>query len=68
MAPDRPSQSNSRFLDLLAVVRAEFYHPGFGGSFSIKTVLPALVPGLAYCERDTLALVEVRRILLDRCR
>ena len=34
----------------LSASRAEelLYHPNFGGSFSIKGVLPALVPGLAY--------------------
>jgi hypothetical protein len=34
--------------DLLAVVRNHVYHPDFQGSFSIKNVLPALVPGLGY--------------------
>ena len=85
-----------RLLDLLPVVRNGYYHPDFQGSFSIKSVLPALVPSLgyddlsiadgqtaaamyvsalanpdlddrqrtfralrAYCERDTLAMVEL---------
>ena len=89
-----------RLFDLLPVVRHNYYHPGFRGSFSIKNVLPALVPGSgyddlsvadgqtaavryvaalgsadsaerqrtfeelrAYCERDTLAMVELRRAL-----
>ena len=39
---------NSRFVDLLPIVRDHVYHPEFGGSFSIKAVLPALVPGLGY--------------------
>lgn len=34
--------------DLLPIVRNHVYHPGFGGSFSLKAVLPALVPGLGY--------------------
>ncbi len=90
---------NGRIVDLLQLVRAYCYHPGFHGSFSIKAVLPALVPHLgyedlaindgtlaamayaemvkpdtaprrraeirrnllAYCERDTLAEVELFR-------
>ena len=38
----------ARLLDLLPVVRNGYYHPDFRGSFSIKSVLPALVPGLNY--------------------
>ncbi len=90
-----------RVVDLLPIVRDHVYHPGFRGSFSLKSVLPALVPALgyqdleiaegqgaslalealllepsgegtealraqllAYCERDTLAMVQ----LLDRLR
>jgi hypothetical protein len=30
------------------VVREHVYHPDFEGSFSLKTVLPALVPDLGY--------------------
>jgi len=37
-----------RFVDLLPIVRNYVYHPAFGGSFSIKKVLPALVSGLSY--------------------
>jgi hypothetical protein len=37
-----------RLWDLLAVVRAHVYHPGFMGSFSLKRVLPALVPDMSY--------------------
>ncbi|MEO5988049.1 MAG: DUF2779 domain-containing protein, partial [Candidatus Eisenbacteria bacterium] len=36
--------------DLLPVVRDHVYDPEFHGSFSIKSVLPALVPGLGYSE------------------
>jgi hypothetical protein len=96
-----------RLWDLHPVVRANYYHPGFEGSYSIKAVLPALVPALAYddleiqegtmasvqfarmvfddldlaeqarirtallnyCERDTLAMVEVRKALrVKACR
>jgi predicted RecB family nuclease len=34
--------------DLLPVVRNHAYHPAFGGSFSLKAVLPALVPEMSY--------------------
>lgn len=37
-----------RLVDLLPIVRENVYHPEFGGSFSLKAVLPALVPGLSY--------------------
>jgi hypothetical protein len=30
------------------VVRNHVYHPAFGGSFSLKAVLPALVPDMTY--------------------
>ena len=88
---------SERYVDLLQVVRANYYHPEFHGSFSLKAVLPAIVPDLshadlevregsvaslyyarmldpeveeterasmrqallAYCERDTLAMVRV---------
>jgi predicted RecB family nuclease len=91
-----------RFWDLLSVIRTHYYHPGFLGSFSIKSVLPAVVPDLGYddleiqegsmaslqyyrmifevtdeaekarirtallryCERDTLAMVELRKALV----
>ena len=90
----------ARLFDLLPVVRNNYYHPDFCGSFSIKNVLPALVPASgyddlsiadgrtaavhyaravdnsdsasrrqifkdlrAYCERDTLAMVELREAL-----
>jgi hypothetical protein len=37
-----------RLWDLLPVVRSHIYHPAFGGSFSLKAVLPALVPEMSY--------------------
>ena len=37
-----------RLWDLLPVVRSHVYHPKFAGSYSIKNVLPALVPGMTY--------------------
>ena len=38
----------TRLWDLLPVVRNHVYHPAFGGSFSLKAVLPALVPEMTY--------------------
>jgi hypothetical protein len=37
-----------RFKDLCAIIRNNFYHPGFHGSFSLKSVLPTLVPDMDY--------------------
>ena len=58
-----------RLVDLLPVVRNHVYHPDFGGSFSLKSVLPALVPELRY---DTLAIgdgaaasLELERLLFQ---
>ncbi|MFB3108124.1 MAG: DUF2779 domain-containing protein, partial [Candidatus Binatia bacterium] len=90
-----------RLWDLLSVIQDYYFHPDFKGSFSIKSVLPALVPLLGYedleiqagasasaiyhrmvcyetdwverdrlasalqqyCARDTLGMVELRRVL-----
>jgi hypothetical protein len=57
----------TRVVDLLPVVRNHVYHPDFGGSFSLKRVLPALVPemsyrGLAIAEGETASL-ELGRLL-----
>jgi hypothetical protein len=38
----------ARLWDLLPIIRNHVYHPKFAGSFSLKKVLPALVPELAY--------------------
>ncbi len=38
----------TRMFDLLPVVRDNYYHPGMRGSWSIKRVLPCLVPELSY--------------------
>jgi predicted RecB family nuclease len=38
----------SRLFDLLPVIRNCVYHPRFAGSYSLKSVLPALVPNLTY--------------------
>jgi len=48
-------------------VREHVYHPAFGGSFSLKRVLPALVPGLGYDDLvigdGALASVALERLL-----
>jgi hypothetical protein len=41
-----------RLWDLLAVVQEHYYHPGFGSSYSIKSVLPAVAPDLSYDDLD----------------
>lgn len=58
-----------RLVDLLPIVRNHVYHPDFGGSFSLKSVLPALVSELDY---DTLAIsdggtasLELERLLFS---
>lgn len=37
-----------RLWDLLPIIRNHVYHPAFNGSHSLKSVLPALVPGMTY--------------------
>jgi len=38
----------ARLWDLRPCVRRNVYHPKFGGSYSIKAVLPAFVPEMTY--------------------
>jgi len=45
---DQIDKIQSRLWDLLPVVRNHVYHPAFGGLFSLKVVLPALVPEMTY--------------------
>lgn len=45
----------AKIWDLLVVVRRHVYHPAFAGSFSLKFVLPAFVPDMAY---ETLEVAE----------
>src|SRR5207249_1403611 len=44
-------------------------HPDFGGAFSIKRTLPALVPGLSYSDLKVqdgeVATVELQRLMLE---
>ncbi len=44
----RIKKIQARLWDLLPIVRNHIYHPKFAGSYSIKNVLPALVPGMSY--------------------
>jgi hypothetical protein len=54
-------------VDLLPIVREHVYHPEFGGSFSLKKVLPALIPALTYEDLDirdgATASVELIRLM-----
>jgi hypothetical protein len=58
-----------RLADPLPVVRDHVYHPDFGGSFGLKAVLPALVPGLSYegleVADGTAASREIARLLFE---
>ena len=38
----------NRFKDLCEIIKRHFYHPEFHGSFSLKSVLPAIVPDMNY--------------------
>ncbi|HXF95692.1 MAG TPA: DUF2779 domain-containing protein [Gemmatimonadales bacterium] len=68
--PDRAAELEaikSKLVDLYPAVRNHVYHPDFGGHFSIKNVLPALVPGLSYADLaigdGELATVELQKLL-----
>lgn len=58
-----------RLVDPLPIVREHVYHPDFLGSFGLKAVLPALVPGEHYAGLDiaegSAASVALERMLLD---
>ncbi len=45
---DRINGIQHRLFDLLPIVREHVYHPAFGGSYSLKSTLPALVPEMTY--------------------
>jgi hypothetical protein len=73
LADDRPQYAGrllatlDRIKDLHATVKTYFYHPDFRGSFSLKKVLPALVPSMAYAglaiQEGNQASLEYRRML-----
>lgn len=56
-----------RFRDLHALIRKHVYHPDFHGSFSLKSILPALIPSMGYgdlaIQNGQHASVEYLRIL-----
>lgn len=58
-----------RLVDMLPIVREHVYDPAFGGSFSIKKVLPALVPHLSYqgltIGKGDVAAAELYRIMFS---
>ena len=41
-----------RVVDLLPIARSRYYHPSQHGSWSIKAVLPAVCPDLAYASLE----------------
>jgi predicted RecB family nuclease len=45
---ERIKTIQSRLWDLLPVVRNHVYDPAFAGSYSLKAVLPALIPDMTY--------------------
>jgi len=44
----RINKTQRRLWDLLPIIRNHVYHPAFGGSYSLKSVLPVLVPDMTY--------------------
>jgi hypothetical protein len=59
-----------RLVDLYPIIKDHVYHPGFQGSFSIKKVLPALVPELGYddlaIDDGQVASVRIARTMFER--
>lgn len=45
-------QIRARLWDLLPIVQNHYYHPDFNGSFSIKSVLPALIDEAGWSEME----------------
>ena len=41
-----------RIKDLHKIIRRHYYHPAFHGSFSVKSVLPAILPGMSYANLE----------------
>lgn len=59
----------ARIEDLLPIVRNHVYHPEFGGSFGLKSVIPALAPDVDYDELEIqeggTAAASLESLLLD---
>jgi len=51
-----------RVVDLYAIIRKNYYHPEFHGSFSLKSVVPALLPDMNY---ENLAIREGQQAGLE---
>jgi hypothetical protein len=54
-----------RVKDLHAIIRKHYYHPAFHGSFSLKSLVPALLPEMAY---ENLAIQEGQQAGLEYLR
>jgi hypothetical protein len=54
-----------RVKDLYAIIRKHYYHPAFHGSFSLKSLVPALLPEMAY---ENLAIQEGQQAGLEYLR
>ena len=58
-----------RMVDLLKLVRENYYHPGFNGSYSLKSVAPTLVPDLDYTDIEiqdgTAASTAYTKLIID---
>ena len=71
LAENLPRQSDQilatldRLKDLQALIKKYFYSPGFRGSFSLKSVLPVLVPNMSY---ENLAIKEGTHASLEYLR
>jgi hypothetical protein len=58
---DRLLETLDRIKDLHKTISKRYYHPGFHGSFSVKSVLPALLPAMRY---DDLAIQDGQQAAL----
>lgn len=60
-----------RLVDLEKIIKESYYHLDFRGSFSIKSVLPALVPDLSYDDLEikngTIAVREFLKMARNEC-
>jgi predicted RecB family nuclease len=62
---DRLVATLKRFKDLHALVKKHVYQPEFHGSFSLKSILPALVPSMRY---EDLAIQDGRHASVEYLR
>jgi hypothetical protein len=64
---DRLDALRDRCKDLLSRIRRGYYHPEFNGSFSLKSVLPVLVPSVSYedlsIQEGTMAGIEYLKMI-----